>query len=145
MISSQGAFNNAPAVPQQPPENADHKANFAALAVDMARIYNSLRDQSGVKWGSVTGARNGTTVCGSVNAHNGFGGYTGQRRFIFNEAVGDLGVPAGGAYVHWEGHQGFAREWNRLCRGDHNAATIDGQVLASQVEAISPLERESGR
>lgn len=127
-------------------ENPEHKANFGAIAADMARIYNSLRDQNGVKWGAMTGTRNGTTLCGSVNAHNNLGGYTGQRRFIFNEAVGDPGVPlGGGAYVHWQEHGGFAREWNRLCRGDPNAVTYDGQLLAGQVEALAPFERESGQ
>ena len=127
-------------------ETPEHKANFGAIPVDMARIYNLLRDQSGVKWGTVTGTRNGTTLCGSVNAHNGFGGYTGQRRFIFDQAVGDPGLTAGrDAYLHWEEHPGFAREWRRLCRGDPNSATLDGQLLAGQVEALAPLERESGR
>ena len=94
----------------------------------------------------MTGTRNGTTLCGSVNAHNGFGGYSGQRRFIFNEAVGDPGVPfGGGAYVHWEERRGFAREWNRLCLGDPNSVTLDGQSQAGLVEALAPQERESGQ
>lgn len=115
------------------------------MAVDMARVYDTLRDQSGVKWGTVTGTRNGTTVCGSVNAHNAFGGYTGQRQFIFDEAVGDPGVPAMGAYVHWAGRAGFAKEWRRLCLGDPNAVTVDGQMLAGTVEALAPMAREAGR
>ena len=127
-------------------ETPEHKANLVAMPVDMARIYNSLPDQTGVKWGAVTATRNGTTLCGSVNARNSFGGYTGQRRFIFDQAVGDPGLPAGrDAYLHWEEHLGFAREWRRLCRGDANSVTLDGQLLAGQVEALAPVERESGR
>jgi hypothetical protein len=127
-------------------ETPEHKANSQAIVVDMARIYDTLRDPSGVTWGTMTGARNGTTLCGSVNAHNAFGGYTGQRQFIFDQAVGDPGLPAGrDAYLHWQEHPGFAREWKRLCMRDPNAVTVDGQMLAGQVEAIAPMARDSGQ
>lgn len=137
-----GASNSASTDAQNP----EQKKNFMAIPADMARIYDALPDPTGIKWGTVTGDRNGTTICGSVNAHNAFGGFTGQRHFIFDEAVGDPGVPlGGGAYLHWEGRAGFAREWRRLCQGDPNAVTVDGDLLAGQVVALAPLERESGQ
>jgi len=138
-----GATNSAPNVAKA--GNPEHEANLRAIPADMARVYDSLRDQSGVKWGTMTGTRNGTTLCGSVNARNAFGGYAGQRRFIFDQAVGDPGLPPGrDAYLHWEEHKGFAREWNRLCLGDPNSVTLDGQSQAALVEALAPQEQDSG-
>lgn len=125
-------------------ETPERKANFAAIPTDMARIYDSLRDTSGVRWGTVTGTRNGTAICGSVNAHNAFGGYTGLRHFIFDEAVGDPGVPAMGAYVHWEERAGFSREWKKLCLGDPNAVTVEGESVAGTVVALAPSARDAG-
>jgi hypothetical protein len=139
LVHHEGGTSAGSAAPAEAPE---HKANFSAIITDMARVYNVLRDQSGVEWGPVTGARNGTTVCGSLNAHNAFGGYTGQRRFIIDEAIGDPGVPpGGGAYIHWQEHPGFAREWKRLCLGDKNSLTEDGQLLAGNAKAIAALEK----
>lgn len=130
-----------PGAPATIAETAEHKANSTALPVDLARILNSLRDQDGVKWGSVMATRNGTTVCGRVNAHNVFGGYSGMRAFVFNEAVGERGVPAGGASLHWEGRSGFDREWRRLCVEDANTVRADGQSMAGLVQALAPTLR----
>ena len=48
----------------------------------------------------------GVLFCGSVNAKNGLGGYTGYRRFI--------AVP--GAQAWTEDTEGFAATWNDVCR-----------------------------
>ncbi len=76
-------------------------------------VRRQLKDPSSAKFGNVAfHAYRGNTpvVCGEVNSRNGFGGYTGNQRFI---ASGEKLVFLQSAMAAAE----FSKAWNELCRG----------------------------
>jgi hypothetical protein len=74
-------------------------------------VQASLRDPESAQFGTVT--VRGIYGCGTVNAKNGFGGYTGKRPFIVNMAVKDVEMqPAPG-----QDEQAWADSVLQRCRG----------------------------
>ena len=66
----------------------------------------ALKDPDSAQFGEVVAvsADGEAVACGSVNAKNSFGGYTGQKSFVY--AAGLLAM---------EGEKGFSKLWNTLC------------------------------
>jgi hypothetical protein len=62
----------------------------------MAGIKARLKDPDSAKFGPMSAARSDSTgvvrVCGTVNAHNSFGGYSGSSRFVAH-LTDDAGEP----------------------------------------------------
>lgn len=85
----------------------------SASEIDTAKdaVAERLRDPSSAQFRNVKAgqANNGlNTVCGEVNAKNGYGGYAGYQRFITN---------SDGKFVYLEsqGHSNFSIMWITDC------------------------------
>jgi len=52
-------------------------------------ILETLRDPGSAQFSDMVALKNGrdTMVCGFVNAKNGYGGYTGRKRFIYSDGM----------------------------------------------------------
>ncbi|MCY1380424.1 hypothetical protein D9M69_682460 [compost metagenome] len=77
----------------------------SAIMVAKAAIQASLKDPSSAKFGP-TSYKNGT-VCGSVNAKNSFGGYSGDKAFYVNEKRKLVGLQ--------DSTPDFEKYWSELC------------------------------
>ncbi len=83
-----------------------------------AQVRSRLKDPASAQFADL---RQGTTrpsgtpvVCGTVNAKNGFGGYTGPTRFIANAGAVALRQPAKA--------KAFDDLWNRSCLSEPTPA-----------------------
>jgi hypothetical protein len=88
-----------------------------APAVVEAAVKQKLRDPDSAIFGSMSvygdrklAGKSVTVVCGSVNAKNGFGGYTGSTDFVFVKDT--LSVTLNGP-----NNARFVKDWNVLCAG----------------------------
>lgn len=70
------------AASETPRENQSFNAARAVVTA-------SLRDPDSARFGPFSRGR-GASICGSVNARNGYGGYTGKRGFVFTPGEGAL-------------------------------------------------------
>jgi hypothetical protein len=54
-----------------------------------ASVSENLRDPDSAQFSDMVALKNGrdTIVCGFVNAKNGYGGYTGRKRFIYIDGM----------------------------------------------------------
>lgn len=85
--------------------------------IAMAAVRSRLRDPDSAQFGEMNlytdrklNGRPISTVCGSVNAKNGFGRYTGAKSFI---------VTLPGYTAAIEEDKGFVSLWNAVCAGRH--------------------------
>ena len=60
-----------------------------------ASVEAALRDPGSAVYGYQNVYQGGNVVCGAVNAKNGFGGYTGMKRYIWNKSLGFAFEPVG--------------------------------------------------
>ena len=66
-------------------DQQDKRAVAKARAEATVRLV--LRDPNSAVFGPAYSYKNGTIVCGLVNARNGFGGYTGMRGYIYKDGM----------------------------------------------------------
>lgn len=92
-------------------EQLDRDRDYTRVYVTKEAIKRSLRDPDSARFGTVRVYRSGGSpvVCGTVNARNGFGGYTGERPFMATEER--LTMPA-------EVTRAFQRAWRENCGPD---------------------------
>jgi len=83
------------------------------LAEAQADLKLSARDPESVRFGQVWVSRvSGVpAVCGTMNARNGFGGYAGERRFIW-ASQREIWVDEGATATELE------RRWPSMCRSE---------------------------
>jgi hypothetical protein len=101
-----------------------------------AAILAQLRDPDGARFGPFERGRNGAT-CGTVNAHNGFGGYTGPRPFAWSASTGPI-------LYEFDGELGSWRERGEVAE---RFAALGCSIGADQGKAIAALQalRDSER
>lgn len=92
-------------------EQMDRDRDYTRVYVTKEAIKRSLRDPDSARFGTVRVYRSGGSpvVCGTVNARNGFGGYTGERPFMATEER--LTMPA-------EVTRAFQQAWRENCGPD---------------------------
>lgn len=86
------------------------KALFVTVALTKQRLHDALRDPEGTRYRDVRAMASGSRVslCGEINMRNGFGGFTGYKRFIAD----------GGAIVLPDSDLNevvIARDWSAHC------------------------------
>lgn len=96
--------------PPRPPETPEQKAardaieaKFLVKEIAKKQITTMLRDPESAQFGDVFIGKN-DVVCGTVNARNGFGGYTGMQPFTVGSKYARLGDNA-------------TDTWNKHCAG----------------------------
>lgn len=94
---------------------------FTAVTDTKALIQKQMRDPSSAVFEKVDGYTDRkykgqavTVVCGAVNGKNGFGGYTGMRRFV---RISELDILVFKADDY---DKKFSALWNSLCAGEHS-------------------------
>ncbi|MGD0076580.1 MAG: hypothetical protein ABSD31_19955 [Candidatus Binataceae bacterium] len=99
-------------------------SGYAEIFMAKEAITKMMRDPDSAVFGDVffVNDRKSATgyyvpvVCGTVNGKNGFGGMTGQKRFV--ALMSDI---ASGVWMEGTTPQNvFAPEWNRFCVGRHD-------------------------
>lgn len=100
-------------VPPAPPVEVPVASSVAEMAVRMV-----LRDPDSAKFGRTNSYAdrklNGVPVkvaCGSVNAKNGFGGYTGNKNFVYVVSPPLISID------NDTDNAQFVKLWNTLCAG----------------------------
>jgi hypothetical protein len=100
-------------------------SGYAEMFLAKEAITKMLRDPDSAVFGDVffVNDRKSATgyyvpvVCGTVNGKNGFGGMTGQKRFV--ALVSD--IAQSGVWMEGTTPQNvFAPQWNRFCAGRHD-------------------------
>ena len=81
---------------------------FKHVLLAKRQVSGRLKDAESARWGEIFSGKKGP-VCGSVNAKNGFGGYTGFQRFV---------VSGGGLVVIEDDMVAteFEKVWSEVCR-----------------------------
>lgn len=90
---------------------ADEAKQNRAIANSFTKVRSLLKDPGSSDFGiakSYTADSGVTSVCGTVNAKNSFGGYTGFKRYIYESARGSVIFDAGEA--------SFSEAWLITCR-----------------------------
>lgn len=109
------------AMKMKPPPSS----GYAEIALAKEAITKMMRDPESAVFGDIFFVNDRKSakgyyvpvVCGTVNGRNGFGGMTGQKRFVaFVSDVAQSGVWMEGTTPQ----NVFAPEWNRFCAGLHN-------------------------
>lgn len=85
------------------PPSTEQTANRMIAEAEVI-IKNGLKDPDSAQFDKAH--YTGKAVCGLVNAKNGYGGYSGFKRYV---VVGPLGAI--------EGTPQFEKIWNKACRG----------------------------
>lgn len=109
------SFGRACATGGPPPTAAEIEAtkrqneDSREIAETQYALTQTLRDPSSAEFGTTVVVRKAGSmaVCGSVNAKNGFGGFTGPVRFLARNRTSLVETPANA--------RAFASAWNRLC------------------------------
>lgn len=108
-----------PVASPAPAPNKPTGASYSPWLVEMA-VKEQLRDPDSARFGEMWAHNDRkfagkpvTAVCGSVNAKNGYGGYTGDRNFVFVEK------PLIVLIDNDINNSAFVRAWNALCAGKH--------------------------
>lgn len=99
----------------EPPKLSNGKSEDETRYYAMAVVEGRLKDPESAEFGTifVRDAGGIVSACGSVNAKNGFGGYTGDKSFI---VTGNLALFASDV-----GSKTFNTMWNRQCLGTDSA------------------------
>ena len=92
-------------------EAAHKREKETAISSAAADVRRLLRDADSAQFGrqhlyTNVNARLGITICGYVNAKNGFGGYTGDKGYIVVDRRAQIE----------DGSDAFASTWNKLCK-----------------------------
>lgn len=121
IVIAKGMFTEKPAEPAKTPEQAAAEAAdakqrsadakirqdaFLAQAIAKEAVLGRLKDPDSAKFGQVV-ARESGIVCGYVNSKNSFGGYTGDKAFIYFTKK-EVAVMQGEA-------KDFESVWNKQC------------------------------
>ncbi len=121
IVAGKGIFTDKPAEVAKTPEqtaaetaaakqrSADAKIRqdaFLAQAIAKQAVLGRLKDPDSAKFGQVV-ARESGIVCGYVNSKNSFGGYTGDKAFIYFTKK-EIAVMQGEA-------KDFESVWNKQC------------------------------
>jgi hypothetical protein len=117
--------------PQQEAERREDRIRSDMRVEAQMAVRAQLRDPESAKIESQVVMRNGQrTVCGTVNAKNGFGGYTGETPFV--------GVGNGRQVMiaSADNAEAFNVLWNSRCTGTDERPKVDTR---------SPLERDLDR
>ncbi len=110
-----------PPKPVDPAQRDREVAEYAAKEFAQRFVKAKLRDPSSAVFGPLNAHSDRkfkglqvTAVCGTVNAKNGFGGYTGMKQFV--------SVPERKIVVmdNDDDNSVFVNFWNGLCAGKHN-------------------------
>jgi hypothetical protein len=91
-----------------------------AIVVEDAkkRVLNSLKDPASAQFQCViVNHVTQPTVCGEVNARNGYGGYSGFTQFVVNaNRQVFLNVPINGDYNAAMNAEDFYKQWHLFCQ-----------------------------
>lgn len=124
IVVAKGMFTEKPPEPTKTPEQvakeaaaekqraADAKIRqeaFLAQAIAREAVLARLKDPDSAKFGQIV-ARDSGIVCGYVNSKNSFGGYTGDKAFIYFTKK-EVAVIQGEA-------KDFEGVWNKQCATD---------------------------
>jgi nucleotide-binding universal stress UspA family protein len=98
------------------------QAEYTELAFAKATIQSGMRDPGSTVFGANTTAYSdrkykgqpAVVVCGSVNAKNGLGGYSGFRNFVFIRSSNIFAID------NDDDNSTFVRLWKSLCFGKHS-------------------------
>jgi hypothetical protein len=86
-------------------EAAENEWKQLLISAAKKDVANALRDPESAIFGAVVHSKKrGEAICGTVNAKNAFGGYTGMQPFVIT-------LPGGSALIN------DAAAWNRHCSG----------------------------
>lgn len=74
------------------PKFANGKTEIENRVDAQIAVESQLRDPKSAQWGAIVVRDKGdaTVVCGMVNAKNAFGGYVGERPFIYEGGVAEV-------------------------------------------------------
>jgi hypothetical protein len=91
--------------------DSKNESESKVISRAFSKVRESLKDPSSADFGQVVmrsiGGGN-SVACGTVNAKNGFGGYSGFKRFIYTHERSSVAFDDGGA--------NFSDSWDSLCR-----------------------------
>ncbi len=109
----------ATATPEQKARSAAITAAEDSRTVGQAMVAASLRDPASAQFrdvftGGVAGRAVPDTVCGEVNARNGFGGYVGYARFVAAASKGAVTIDPGNRATIADRND-FEAMWNANC------------------------------
>ncbi|WP_157783429.1 hypothetical protein [Serratia plymuthica] len=95
--------------PKKKIDDTPVNTNTASSLVEIGQsaVLKSLKDPGSAKFGYSYQGKDRFTLCGTVNAKNGYGGYTGDTRFIYSLENGQL--------VFDDGNGGFSETWGSMC------------------------------
>jgi hypothetical protein len=109
--------------------NSDAPTQPAEFAEARAAILAQLRDPDSAKFGPVVNRQDGA-VCGSVNARNGYGGFTGSQAFAWSPKTGAM-------FYDYPTEEGHWRERGELAR---RFAALGCSISPDQSKAIAAVE-----
>lgn len=111
-------------------QRAETESPAAGTEFSQARaaVTSQLRDPESARFGPLTRGRGGA-VCGTVNARNGFGGYTGAAPFAWSAATGALLYDFPTSEGHWRDRGELAERF----------AALGCSIGPDQAKAISAL------
>lgn len=69
------------------------QSDAARIATAKARVKAQLKDPNSARFASVRVNPRTKMVCGTVNARNSFGGYTGPKPFIYAPSENEVIIP----------------------------------------------------
>lgn len=75
--------------PKNVMQKPTRKATAAEISAAKAYFNEVLKDGNSARW-RFEGVWDGGYVCGTVNAKNSYGAYTGWRRFWYHDGAGDV-------------------------------------------------------
>lgn len=95
--------------PKNKIDDAPVNTNISSSLVEIGQlaVLKSLKDPDSAKFGYSYQGKDRFTLCGTVNAKNGYGGYTGETRFIYSLENGQL--------VFDDGNGEFSESWVSMC------------------------------
>ncbi|EPZ7023491.1 hypothetical protein ACUNEO_20635 [Serratia sp. IR-2025] len=87
------------------PVNTDTSTSL--VEIGQSAVLKNLKDPDSAKFGYSYQGKDKFTLCGTVNAKNGYGGYTGETRFIYSLEKGSLTFD--------DGNSEFSESWLNMC------------------------------
>ena len=97
-----------PATERQAAKSPTASQEINEVPIAKALIIERLKDPDSASFRNVQYVKHSCVVCGEVNAHNGFGGYTGYKSFIVDHGL---------VFSEESRDRGFADMWNSECAG----------------------------